>query len=359
MAESFRRHVGCLGRYVEAMESLETRRLLLRRFRTTDAAAYAAYRSDEMTAKYQSWVVPYPLDRAQADVDAHAAMDGPIDDAWFGLAITDAVTETVVGDVVMQLSWKCRSAEVGYTLDPAHRGHGYATEALTKVIEYLFDDRGVTRIHAALHPENVASMRVLERCGFVYEGTARQAYWVGDACTDDASYGLLRADWDAWRTRPRTRPTNIELVEVTHENLNDVSRLATHHSQRRFVSPMSRSFANLAHPEPDPAGGPTVPWYRAISADGLVVGFVMVAEPSPTSPHPYLWRLLIDRLHQQRGIGGVILSMLVERYREQGCSSIEVSWADGQGSPRPFYERHGFTSTGRLIDGEVEGVRSM
>jgi RimJ/RimL family protein N-acetyltransferase len=311
------------------------------------------------TAQFQSWVPPYPIEKARDDVERLAAMDGPTNDEWFGLVIADPVTDEVYGDVVMKLGWGGRSCEVGYTLDPAHRGKGYATEALERVLECLFTDVAVTRVHASLHPDNVASMRVLERCGFLYEGTARQAYWVGDVCTDDPLFGLLRADWEAWRSRPRNRPTLVELVEINQENFNATYNLVTHHSQRRFVAPMPRSFSNALVPERDPNGGTTIPWFRAVAADGVIVGFVMLAESTPTNPDPYLWRLLIDRMHQQRGIGTMVLHLLADRCRALGHNSLEVSWVEGHGSPVPFYTRHGFVPTGRIVEGETEARLSL
>ena len=57
-------------------------------------------------------------------------------------------------------------------------------------------------------------------------------------------------------------------------------------------------------------GTPVEPWFRAIAADGELVGFIMVAEPLPTQPHPYLWRLMVDWRHQGRGIGRAAIATL-------------------------------------------------
>jgi|GEM_PF-6096511 len=80
------------------------------------------------------------------------------------------------------------------------------------------------------------------------------------------------------------------------------------------------------------------------------------AEALTTEAHrePYLWRLLIDRMHQRRGIGRQVLDLLVEECRAWGDQSLMVSWADGPGSPRPFYEAYGFVPTGDIVDEEIE-----
>ena len=63
----------------------------------------------------------------------------------------------------------------------------------------------------------------------------------------------------------------------------------------------------------------------------------------------------MDRRHQRRGIGRRILDQIVQQCRAWGHATLTISWAEGRGSPRPFYERYGFAPTGRIIDEETEG----
>jgi diamine N-acetyltransferase len=99
---------------------------------------------------------------------------------------------------------------------------------------------------------------------------------------------------------------------------------------------------------------PVVPWYRAVEADGELVGFVMLAERTAAHPEAYLWRLLIDRRHQRRGIGDLVLASLAARLRAEGHDTLLVSWAPGAGGPEPFYLARGFVPTGVVEDGEIE-----
>jgi GNAT superfamily N-acetyltransferase len=159
-------------------------------------------------------------------------------------------------------------------------------------------------------------------------------------------------DRRAWTDRSRTRPVHVELVEVTHQSLTEVERLATHRSQRRFVATVAQSLADALIPE-EHDGETAVPWYRAIVADGVITGFVMTTEPTRVGPTPYLWRLLVDRLHQRRGIGGMAVDLVIDRVRSLGAPAIEVSWVDGAGSPAPLYLGRGFVPTGDIDDGEI------
>jgi GNAT superfamily N-acetyltransferase len=163
-------------------------------------------------------------------------------------------------------------------------------------------------------------------------------------------FALLRDDRAAWLARPTTCH-EVRLVEVTPDNLTAVSSLRTHQFQRTFVAPMERNLAQALVPEIVKDGVAAVPWYRAVEADGQVVGFVMYADVSPVEPYPFLWRFLVDRMHQRRGVGTKAIAAVIEQVRGQGHRSIGTSWVDAPGGPRPFYERLGFVPTGEL-DGE-------
>lgn len=347
---------GCLN--PDVFEPLRTRRLLIRSFRTSDVDAFHARRNDPEVARFQTWTIPYPRERSEKVVSEVMAMDGPTNDDWWMGTVELLDTGEVVGDVAINLTWEARCAEIGYTFARGHWGNGYAVEAGEAMVEFLFDAVGVTRIAGTLHPDNVASAMVLERIGFLFEGHTRLSYWVGDENSDDWIYGLTRSDWEAWRTRPRTPPNAVDLVEVTPDNAEDVLRLRTHRTQQRFVAPMLDSFADALVPEVID-GAQVVPWMRGVTADGEMAGFVMLADTTDHHPEPYLWRLLIDRMHQRRGIGGRVLDLIADLRRSMGDRTLLTSWETGRGSPEPFYLRRGFQPTGAIVDGEVEGRLSL
>jgi RimJ/RimL family protein N-acetyltransferase len=337
---------------------IRTERLSLRQVRAGDAASVSVRRSDPETAKLQSWEVPYPLVRAQALIDAVLEMDGPASDEWYLIAVADPGSDEMLGDLALYLKWGGRTAEIGYTFDPVARGQGFATEAVAALLDYLFTVLDVNRIEASIHPDNTASARVLERTGFLYEGLTRSDHWVGDVVTDTGHYAILRPDFDAWRLRPRRAPEVVRLVEIDAGNERDVSKLRTHKTQESFVAPIAESFADALFPE-TVDGATVVPWMRAVEADGELVGFVMLALATEHHINPYLWRLLIDRRHQRRGIGRRALDAVMDECRAWGDTTMTTSWAIGPGSPEPFYRVYGFEPTGRMIDGEIEGRRPV
>ncbi len=331
---------------------LRTDRLLLRPMRSADAEPFAARRSDPDVARYQNWTTPYSIERARTLVAEIVAMDGPADGEWWMLTVADTDDASVLGDLVVHLTSQGRTAEIGYTLARDAWGAGYAVEATTELVRYLFDDIGVTRVEASLHPDNTASAMVLERIGMRFEGHTRSSFWLDDDNSDDWLYGMLRADWEQWQTRPRHRPDTVELVDVTADNLHATMGLSTHRSQQQFVAPVTQSLAEALVP-PVEHGVTVVPWYRAVAADGELVGFVMLARSQPGAEEPWLWRLLIDRMHQRRGIGSRIIDLVAEQCRSWGDATLLTSWVPGKGSPESMYLARGFVPTGEIDDGEV------
>ena len=334
---------------------IRTDRLVIRPMEPTDVDAVWHRRNDPTTAEFQNWSVPYERERAEELVRGMVELDGiPPSDGWFEMAVDDADTGDALGDLALHLTFDGRCAELGYTVAAEARGRGVATEAAAALARWVLETVGVTRVAAMMHPDNLASIRVAEQIGMVYEGHTHNSFWVGDVNSDDWYYGMTPESWREWVDRPRGRPQRVSLVEVTPENLRSVERLATHRSQRRFASTVAESFADALVPEPY-LGHPVVPWFRAIEADGDLVGFLMMAARTEHHPTPYLWRLLVDRLHQRRGIGSAALELAIERARDDGSSAIETSWAPGAGSPEPLYLGRGFEPTGEIEDGEIVG----
>lgn len=84
---------------------------------------------------------------------------------------------------------------VRFTLNRKYTGNGYATSALRAVVKYLMDTIGVHRIQAYTLPINYRAVLVLERCGFVKEGTIREGFlWPDKGLVDLTLYSLLPTD---------------------------------------------------------------------------------------------------------------------------------------------------------------------
>ena len=91
--------------------------------------------------------------------------------------------------------------ELSYQLyDERHSGHGYTTEAVQLLVDYLTATKKQHRIHLVIVPGNKASARVAEKCGFVLEGTVRGAFFNDGRNHDVLLYSLLRTDPRPWHS---------------------------------------------------------------------------------------------------------------------------------------------------------------
>lgn len=333
------------------MLPLHTARLTVRMMRAEHVATYHAYRNDPENARFQLWEMPFPMERAIEHAACQVDHDQVIVGEWSTLAIE--LDGQHIGDVVVNLDPTAKVAEIGFTLDRRFHGNGYASEAAAAVAEALFSELGLIRLYGELDPDNVASQRVLEAIGLRFEAITKRSFlWRGE-WSDNMSYAATAAEHQAWRDRPRHQPERVELVLITPDDAGQWMRLETHYSQRRFVAPMPNSYCDALFPEVID-GAAVVPWMRGVLADGERAGFVMLADVTEHHPEPYLWRLLIDRLHQRRGIGRRVLDLICDEVQRRGSRSLLTSWEPGAGTPQPFYETYGFVATGQIVDGETE-----
>jgi RimJ/RimL family protein N-acetyltransferase len=102
---------------------------------------------------------------------------------------------TRIGIIAHWLAQPERFLTIGYDVVRPQRGKGYGAEAVQLMVDYLFLSKDVVRIQAFTDVRNKASQRVLEKAGFVREGTLRKAGFVRGLRTDAYVYGIIREEW--------------------------------------------------------------------------------------------------------------------------------------------------------------------
>lgn len=88
-----------------------------------------------------------------------------------------------------------RRIDIGYHIAPAHWGRGYATEAARAIIDWCFQNLDLHRIQADCTDGNLASERVLLKCGFTVEGIWRESCWEHGRFVSIRQFGLLRNEF--------------------------------------------------------------------------------------------------------------------------------------------------------------------
>jgi RimJ/RimL family protein N-acetyltransferase len=177
--------------------TLTTERLTLRSADPQDADATWRYRR---LASVNQWLSGTPESLA-------TYRDQFVEPARLAATVLVERGELVIGDFMLRIedAWsqadvaeraRGAQAELGWVLDPAHTGAGYATEAVHELLRHSFEDLGVHRVVATCFLDNDASWRLMERVGMrrethaVAESLHRSGGWL-----DTVTYALLDAEW--------------------------------------------------------------------------------------------------------------------------------------------------------------------
>jgi RimJ/RimL family protein N-acetyltransferase len=175
---------------------ITTARLRLRLVTADDAGAVLAYRSLPEVARY----VPFePMDAAAiaeriAGRWSQTTLDEDNTSLLLGIALAD--DDLVIGDLTLMMGPpEHRGAELGWVLNPAYSGHGYATEAAHALIGLCFNELGLHRVTARVDTRNDASLRLADRLGMRREAHLIANEWFKGGWSDEIDYALLEDEW--------------------------------------------------------------------------------------------------------------------------------------------------------------------
>ena len=175
----------------------KTERLYIRPVCIEDKESMFRYRSDSETNKYLS-LIPHAVEDVAAFIDK-TSFDMDVPGTWFQIVIIEQVTNLLIGDIgihFLDSDSENKQVEIGYTLNKDFRGKGYATEALTKVIDYLIKTLNKHRIVASVDPANIDSIRLIERLGFRKEAHFVESLFFHGKWVDDIVYAILEKEWN-------------------------------------------------------------------------------------------------------------------------------------------------------------------
>jgi [ribosomal protein S5]-alanine N-acetyltransferase len=170
---------------------LTTDRLLLREFVEDDWTAVLDYQSDPRYLRYYHWTGRNERDVRQF-VQMFMEQQQQRPRTKFQLAVVLRAEERLIGNCGLRLRHTGASeGDIGYELNPAYWGHGYATEAAQAMLGFAFVEMQLHRITANCLAENSASARVLEKIGMQLEGRLRQNEWFKGRWWDTLLYAVL------------------------------------------------------------------------------------------------------------------------------------------------------------------------
>jgi [ribosomal protein S5]-alanine N-acetyltransferase len=161
-----------------------------RQLERSDKDAWYAYLSIPDVHEHTSWSL-----KSAADLDPlFTAYESTAVNSMRRLAIIDTGTGDLAGTIGFHtLSDVNRSAELAYDISPAHWGKGIGTAAAREVVQWAQREYGWIRIQATTLTTNQRSMRVLEKCGFEFEGLLRAYRMVRGTPGHFNMYALINA----------------------------------------------------------------------------------------------------------------------------------------------------------------------
>ena len=174
--------------YVNSKPVLETARLRLRPMTREDISALREWMPDGSIYTYWG--------KGPGKTDKDPALlfektERPTKS--FHLGIAEKVSDKVIGDIWVYLIENDRMASVAVRLSKDAQGQGFGTESLRAMTEFCFEHTELRRLWTEVDVRNIASCRMLEKCGYTREGLIRQGKMVSTWC-DYYIYGILAAD---------------------------------------------------------------------------------------------------------------------------------------------------------------------
>jgi ribosomal-protein-alanine N-acetyltransferase len=179
--------------------TLETKRLKLRRFTIEDAKnIYDNWACDPQVTRFLRWEAHKDVEESRAFIGKTIA--GYSDSASYQWAIELKEQDTVIGAIgLMVENENDEKGEIGYCMGKAFWGMGIMAEALSRVLEFAFEEVGFNRIEASHSVRNPASGRVMQKAGMLFECHARQLYKSRSGFEDCDIYYILKEDYFAGR----------------------------------------------------------------------------------------------------------------------------------------------------------------
>jgi ribosomal-protein-alanine N-acetyltransferase len=184
-------------------KSIGSQRLILRQYRTSDADAFAELLKISFKDHLEPWSPPQMKQEAESGGRAAArehiltALDKWDDGSDYRLFITLRETGEIVGQIGLTqiVRGVSQSCFIGYWVGLPFIKRGYATEAVVLAMEFAFDVLNLHRISLWIAIENEYSLKIPEKLGLRFEGTAERALFLGEHWQDTQIFAMTLEEW--------------------------------------------------------------------------------------------------------------------------------------------------------------------
>jgi RimJ/RimL family protein N-acetyltransferase len=178
----------------------QTERLVIRRPRHGDAETLLPGWMDPRMTRYTGTrpEIETFLRTLVSDMQRKDPGDTEPGGPWYQFIVERRSDGLLIGDLGVGFGVPGEhQAELGYRILPEHQRQGYAREAVTALIDYLFGAHRMHRLVAVAASLNTASTSLLASLGFRQEGQYRKSFLCNDEWLDDSYFALLAEEWRA------------------------------------------------------------------------------------------------------------------------------------------------------------------
>lgn len=174
---------------------LETKRLILRRFKADDAESmFFNWANDAEVTKYLTWPSHSEIAISKFVIDSWLLLYENINNYNWTIVLKE-IDEPIGSIAAVELRDDIKMVHIGYCIGQKWWNCGYMSEALTEIIRFFFEDVKVNRIESRYDPRNPKSGKVMIKCGLSYEGTMRQDDINNQGICDTIRYAILAKDY--------------------------------------------------------------------------------------------------------------------------------------------------------------------
>ncbi len=166
----------------------------LRWLKKSDAQSLYENARDKEISRYTTLPYPYGLKEARDFIEKTIKNRHKKNVYELGIELKE--TNQIIGMIgLMKIDYKNKNAEIGYWLGKRYWRKGIIQEAVKLMLDFSFNRLKLVRIYAGVFHPNIPSAKLLEKCGFRYEGRLRKAIFSKNKWLDDLRYGILKEEF--------------------------------------------------------------------------------------------------------------------------------------------------------------------
>lgn len=168
--------------------------ITLRPWHIDDADELATLANNSNIAKFMANVFPYPYTIENAKTFIALANNSSNPSLPLSIRFAIIMDDQLVGGIGLHLQSDIlrKNAEIGYWIGEPYWGKGIAGKAIPQIIEYGFQNMDIVRIFARIFGTNIASQKVVEKCGFILEGKYEKTLYKNDEFLDELIYAVRK-----------------------------------------------------------------------------------------------------------------------------------------------------------------------